>query len=62
MRRKLYAVFSLLSLAFCLVFPVRFFLGGFSVERYKWGLIFASLSWFIFAPLWASTPKDKPRR
>jgi hypothetical protein len=62
MKRALYAFLSFVSLAFCLVFPVRHFLGGFSAERYKTGLIFASLAWFIFASLWASTPKDKPKR
>ncbi len=57
MRRPLFAVLALLSLALCLAFPVLRFLGRISVEGFRSGLLAASVAWFIFASLWAVKPK-----
>jgi hypothetical protein len=59
MRRIIYAFLSLISLAICLAFPVMRFLERISAERYKIGLVFASIAWFIFASLWAVQTKEK---
>ena len=57
MRRPLFAVLALLSLALCLAFPVLRFLGRISVEGFRSGLLAASVAWFVFASLWAVKPK-----
>jgi|GEM_PF-1250170 len=57
MKRVVYAVLALLSLALCLLFPIRLFLGDVTFVRYKFGLIFSSLAWLVFATLWAAGGK-----
>jgi len=57
MPRRICAVLAFLSLALCLLFPILCFLQRLSVERYKFGLLSASIAWFVFAGLWASAPK-----
>jgi hypothetical protein len=50
---------AILSLALCLLFPILRFLGRISEERYKLGLLFASISWLLFASVWAARKKRK---
>jgi hypothetical protein len=57
MRRRVFAVLALLSLAFCLAFPILRFLGRISETGFRSGLLIASLGWFVFAPLWSLKPK-----
>jgi len=52
MKRRQVAILALLSLAFCLAFPVMHFLGRLTVTEFRTDLLLASLGWFIFAPLW----------
>ena len=57
MKRRLFAVLALLSLAFCLAFPILRFLGRVSEASFRSGLLIASIGWFVFAPLWSHKPK-----
>ena len=57
MRRRVFAVLSIVSLALCLAFPILRFLGRISVEGFRSGLLIASVAWFVFAPLWSIQPK-----
>ena len=57
MTKKLFIIFSLVSLFACLAAPILHFLGKISAGTYKLIFVFASLGWFIFATLWA-----KPRK
>jgi hypothetical protein len=59
MKRRLFAVLALLSLALCLAFPVLRFLDRISEGGFRTGLLIASLGWFVFAPLWSLKPKKK---
>jgi hypothetical protein len=61
MKRRLFAVLALISLAFCLAVPVLHFLGRLSVDRFRLYLLLASLGWFIFAPLWAARAKAEKK-
>jgi len=57
MRNILFALISLISLAFCVISPVLYFLGKFTEKNYKLDFLIASVAWFIFATLWASKRK-----
>jgi len=57
MRNILLAFISLISLAFCLISPVLYFLGKLTAQNYKLVFSLASLAWFVFATLWASRKK-----
>ena len=60
--RPIYALLALLSLFICLLLPVLRFLGRLTAERFKFGLLFASIAWFVFASLWAATAKKTEKR
>jgi hypothetical protein len=53
MTKKGLTALSLVSLAACLAAPVLRFLGKISPESYKLIFLAASVSWFVFATLWA---------
>lgn len=57
MRNSFFAILAITSLILCLVSPLLHFLGKYSIETYKWIFFFSSLSWFVFATLWASKRK-----
>jgi len=57
MKRRVFAVLSIVSLALCLAFPILRFLGRISIEGFRSGLLIASVAWFVFAPLWSIKPK-----
>lgn len=54
MRKAVFAVCAVLSLALCLAFPVIFFMGKMSGENYKLFFLLSSLAWFFFAFFWAT--------
>jgi uncharacterized SAM-binding protein YcdF (DUF218 family) len=60
--RPIYALLSLLSLFVCLLLPVLRFLGRMTADRFKFGLLFASIAWFVFASLWAAAAKKTEKR
>jgi hypothetical protein len=57
MKRRLFAVPALFSLAVCLAVPAAHFLGRLTVPQFRLYLLLASLGWFLFAPLWTSPGK-----
>lgn len=61
MARRIYAVLAFLSLALCLLFPVLRFLERLGPDRFKFGLLTASIAWFVFAGLWASAPRKSKK-
>lgn len=61
MKNLIYIFFSLASLFVCLATPSLFFLGKMSEQGYKSLFLAASVSWFIFATLWASATKRAKR-
>jgi len=47
-------VTSILSLVACLAAAVALFLGGLSIDRFKWYFLIASVLWFAAATLWST--------
>jgi len=60
MLKFLWGFLSLASLAICLLSALWYFLGKIQVFSYKLVFLVASLSWFIFATLWAKHRKKTP--
>jgi hypothetical protein len=61
MRKMIVSSLAGISLLFCLVSPFFYFWGKVSEKNYKWIFLAASICWFIFAALWASTGKGVRR-
>lgn len=53
MARLLFSFLALGSLAVCLLSALGYFLGKLQASEYKLIFFIASLTWFIFATLWA---------
>lgn len=53
MDRLLFSFLALGSLAVCLLSALGYFLGKLLASEYKLIFFIASLTWFIFATLWA---------
>ena len=54
MTKAILAILSMTSLILCLMSSILHFLGKVSMGQYKGIFMFASISWFIFATIWAS--------
>ena len=52
MIKSIAAVAALLSLALCLIAPVWYFLGQYSVDSYKTIFLIASVVWFVAATVY----------
>ena len=62
MIRRLSSFLLWISLAVCLAFSGVYFLGRIEEGRFKSGFLLASLAYFLFAGLWATTSKRAKKK